>query len=114
MPQAGHPLRKLGFLTIGLLDEASPRAGHESTVDMIELGEQLGYDSAWARHRHLQFGIRRAARQVHGLRRAAHPAHGRAGRPAADAVRHRPGRHPRILTDIATGLGPALGWQPAV
>jgi alkanesulfonate monooxygenase SsuD/methylene tetrahydromethanopterin reductase-like flavin-dependent oxidoreductase (luciferase family) len=50
-------LRKLGFLTIGLFDEADPRAGHESTLDMIALGERLGFDSAWVRHRHLQYGI---------------------------------------------------------
>ncbi|MGW4589421.1 LLM class flavin-dependent oxidoreductase [Amycolatopsis thermoflava] len=52
-----RPLRKLGFLTIGLFEEADPRAGHESTLEIIELGEQLGFDSAWVRHRHLQFGI---------------------------------------------------------
>ena len=52
-----RPLRKLGFLSIGLFDEADPRAGHESTLRIIELGEQLGFDSAWVRHRHLQFGI---------------------------------------------------------
>jgi alkanesulfonate monooxygenase SsuD/methylene tetrahydromethanopterin reductase-like flavin-dependent oxidoreductase (luciferase family) len=51
------PLRKLGFLTIGLFDPADPRAGHETTLRMIELGEQLGLDSAWLRHRHLQPGI---------------------------------------------------------
>lgn len=51
------PLRRLGFLTIGLFDEADPRAGHESTLALIELGERLGFDSAWVRHRHLQFGI---------------------------------------------------------
>ena len=50
-------LQKLGFLTIGLFDEADPRAGHESTLRIIELGEQLGFDSAWLRHRHLQYGI---------------------------------------------------------
>jgi alkanesulfonate monooxygenase SsuD/methylene tetrahydromethanopterin reductase-like flavin-dependent oxidoreductase (luciferase family) len=50
-------LRKLGFLTIGLFDEADPRTGHESTLEIIELGERLGFDSAWLRHRHLQFGI---------------------------------------------------------
>jgi alkanesulfonate monooxygenase SsuD/methylene tetrahydromethanopterin reductase-like flavin-dependent oxidoreductase (luciferase family) len=50
-------LRKLGFLTIGLFDEADPRRGHESTLEIIELGERLGFDSAWLRHRHLQFGI---------------------------------------------------------
>ena len=51
------PLRKLGFLTIGLFDEADPRRGHESTLEIIQLGEQLGLDSAWVRHRHLQHGI---------------------------------------------------------
>ncbi|MFJ2215211.1 LLM class flavin-dependent oxidoreductase [Streptomyces sp. NPDC101062] len=50
-------LRKLGFLTIGLFDGADPRPGHESTLEIIELGEQLGFDSAWVRHRHLQYGI---------------------------------------------------------
>ncbi|MEV6305907.1 LLM class flavin-dependent oxidoreductase [Actinoplanes sp. NPDC051861] len=50
-------LRRLGFLTIGLFDEADPRRGHESTLEIIELGEKLGFDSAWLRHRHLQFGI---------------------------------------------------------
>ncbi|GLY04186.1 MULTISPECIES: LLM class flavin-dependent oxidoreductase [Actinoplanes] len=50
-------LRKLGFLTIGLFDEADPRRGHESTLEIISLGERLGFDSAWLRHRHLQFGI---------------------------------------------------------
>ncbi|WP_328471245.1 LLM class flavin-dependent oxidoreductase [Streptomyces sp. NBC_00448] len=57
MPPASEPLRKLGFLTIGLFDEADPRAGHESTLRVIELGEQLGFDSAWVRQRHLQYGI---------------------------------------------------------
>ncbi len=56
-PPASQPLGKLGFLTIGLFDEADPRQGHESTLEIIELGEQLGFDSAWVRHRHLQFGI---------------------------------------------------------
>ncbi|GHA97282.1 monooxygenase [Streptomyces clavifer] len=50
-------MRKLGFLTIGLFDEADPRRGHESTLSIIELGERLGFDSAWVRHRHLQYGI---------------------------------------------------------
>ncbi|WIM98801.1 LLM class flavin-dependent oxidoreductase [Actinoplanes oblitus] len=50
-------LRRLGFLTIGLFDEAEPRRGHEATLEIIELGERLGFDSAWVRHRHLQFGI---------------------------------------------------------
>lgn len=54
---SSRPLRTLGFLTIGLFDEADPRRGHESTLEIIELGERLGFDSAWLRHRHLQYGI---------------------------------------------------------
>ncbi|MGG5175029.1 LLM class flavin-dependent oxidoreductase [Pseudarthrobacter sp. J1763] len=57
MPEKSQPLHKLGFLTIGLFDPADPAAGHESTLQIIELGEKLGFDSAWLRHRHLQFGI---------------------------------------------------------
>lgn len=57
MPLPSEPLRKLGFLTIGLFDEVDPRRGHESTLGIIELGEQLGFDAAWVRHRHLQYGI---------------------------------------------------------
>lgn len=52
-----RPLRKLGFLSIGLFDPADPRTGLESTLEIIELGERLGFDSAWVRHRHLQYGI---------------------------------------------------------
>ncbi|GAA1100051.1 LLM class flavin-dependent oxidoreductase [Kitasatospora arboriphila] len=57
MPLPSEPLRSLGFLTIGLFDEADPAGGHESTLQLVELGERLGFDSAWLRHRHLQFGI---------------------------------------------------------
>ncbi|MER6357768.1 LLM class flavin-dependent oxidoreductase [Streptomyces sp. NPDC001634] len=57
MPPTSNPLQRLGFLTIGLFDEADPSRGHESTLEIIELGERLGFDSAWVRHRHLQFGI---------------------------------------------------------
>ncbi|MGW0210583.1 LLM class flavin-dependent oxidoreductase [Streptomyces sp. NPDC003233] len=57
MPPTARPLRKLGFLTIGLFDPADPARGHESTLEIIELGERLGFDSAWLRHRHLQYGI---------------------------------------------------------
>jgi alkanesulfonate monooxygenase SsuD/methylene tetrahydromethanopterin reductase-like flavin-dependent oxidoreductase (luciferase family) len=57
VPDPASPLRRLGFLTIGLFDGNDPRPGHESTLQVIELGEQLGFDSAWVRHRHLQYGI---------------------------------------------------------
>jgi alkanesulfonate monooxygenase SsuD/methylene tetrahydromethanopterin reductase-like flavin-dependent oxidoreductase (luciferase family) len=57
MPHPGTPLEKLGFLTIGLFDPADPGAGHETTLQVVELGERLGFDSAWLRDRHLQHGI---------------------------------------------------------
>jgi alkanesulfonate monooxygenase SsuD/methylene tetrahydromethanopterin reductase-like flavin-dependent oxidoreductase (luciferase family) len=57
VPDPSRPLRKLGFLTIGLFDGDDPGPGQESTLKVIELGEQLGFDSAWVRHRHLQYGI---------------------------------------------------------
>lgn len=57
MSPTSKPLRRLGFLTIGLFDGTDPRPGHESTLSVIELGEQLGFDSAWVRNRHLQYGI---------------------------------------------------------
>jgi alkanesulfonate monooxygenase SsuD/methylene tetrahydromethanopterin reductase-like flavin-dependent oxidoreductase (luciferase family) len=57
MPEPGAALEKLGFLTIGLFDGQDPGPGHEVTLEMIELGERLGFDSAWLRCRHLQYGI---------------------------------------------------------
>ena len=57
MPQPGVALEKLGFLTIGLFDGQDPGPGHQTTLGMIELGERLGFDSAWVRHRHFQYGI---------------------------------------------------------
>ena len=57
MPQPGAALEKLGFLTIGLFDGQDPGPGHQVTLEMIELGERLGFDAAWVRCRHLQYGI---------------------------------------------------------
>jgi alkanesulfonate monooxygenase SsuD/methylene tetrahydromethanopterin reductase-like flavin-dependent oxidoreductase (luciferase family) len=57
MPIAGVALERLGFLTIGLFDGNDPARGHRTTLEMIELGERLGFDNAWLRHRHLQYGI---------------------------------------------------------
>src|SRR5215813_4046718 len=57
MPQPGVALEKLGFLTIGLFDGDNPGPGHQATLEMIALGERLGFNSAWVRHRHLQYGI---------------------------------------------------------
>jgi alkanesulfonate monooxygenase SsuD/methylene tetrahydromethanopterin reductase-like flavin-dependent oxidoreductase (luciferase family) len=57
MPSPSVPLAKLGFLTIGSFDGADPEPGHRRTLEVIELGERLGFDSAWVRNRHLQYGI---------------------------------------------------------
>jgi alkanesulfonate monooxygenase SsuD/methylene tetrahydromethanopterin reductase-like flavin-dependent oxidoreductase (luciferase family) len=57
VPLPAEPLEKLGFLTIGSFARDDPAAGHETTLQVVELGEQLGFDSAWVRHRHLQYGI---------------------------------------------------------
>ncbi len=57
MPREGEPLERMGFLTIGSFDPADPGPGHHGTLEVIELGERLGFDSAWVRHRHLQHGI---------------------------------------------------------
>ncbi|MDD7941373.1 LLM class flavin-dependent oxidoreductase [Actinomycetospora lutea] len=57
MPTPDVPLEKLGFLTLGLFDGDDPGPGMESTLEVIELGEQLGFDSAYLRHRHFQTGI---------------------------------------------------------
>ncbi|MGY1823139.1 LLM class flavin-dependent oxidoreductase [Geodermatophilus sp. SYSU D00079] len=57
MPVPSVPLQKLGFLTIGSFDGTDPGPGHETTLQVVELGERLGFDSAWVRNRHLQYGI---------------------------------------------------------
>src|SRR6202000_2398328 len=57
MPVPGVALERLGFLTIGLFDGDDPGPGHETTLEIIELGERLGVDSARLRDRHLQYGI---------------------------------------------------------
>src|SRR5487761_2610058 len=57
MPIPGVALERLGFLTIGLFDANDPARGHRTTLEMIDLGEALGFDNAWLRHRHLQYGI---------------------------------------------------------
>ena len=120
VPLPSEPLQKLGFLTIGLFDEADPRRGHESTLEIIELGEQLGFDSAWVRHRHLQFGISSpvAVLAAASQRTRPHrPRHGRhppgLGEPAAAGRRSGHGRHlvrrppqPRCQRRAADALRP--------
>lgn len=51
------PLKKLGFLTIGTFEPTQPATGINDTLNLINYGEDLGFDSAWLRNRHMQFGI---------------------------------------------------------
>ena len=44
MARSSAPLRRLGFLTMGLFDPEEPAAGHEATLQLIELGERLGFE----------------------------------------------------------------------
>ena len=57
MPTPSHPLERLGFLSLGTFDRDRPAAGHESLLQVIELGEALGFDSVYLRHRHFQYGV---------------------------------------------------------
>lgn len=50
-------IRHIGFLTPGNYPEDRPQVGLENTLKLFEFGEQLGFDSAWIRHRHLERGV---------------------------------------------------------
>ncbi|KAB0677508.1 LLM class flavin-dependent oxidoreductase [Aureimonas leprariae] len=54
-------IEHLAFLVPGNYDDEDPRRGLADTLELIELGERLGYDSAWVRQRHLERGISSAA-----------------------------------------------------
>lgn len=54
-------LRHLAFLTPGSYRPEDPRTGLEDAIALIAYAEQLGYDGAWVRHRHLEPGISSAA-----------------------------------------------------
>jgi hypothetical protein len=99
VPHPGIPLKKLGFLTIGIFDGDDPGPGHRTTLEIIELGERLGFDSAWVRHRHRQYGISSPVAIL------------AAGSAFALPFTFEHEDYVQILTDMAEKLGPALGWQ---
>jgi alkanesulfonate monooxygenase SsuD/methylene tetrahydromethanopterin reductase-like flavin-dependent oxidoreductase (luciferase family) len=51
----------LGFLTPGNYPDTDPFDGLEKTLQLFRFGEDLGYDSAWVRQRHLERGVSSAA-----------------------------------------------------
>lgn len=50
-------IRHLAFLIPGNYAADDPATGLAATLDLLALGEQLGYDSAWVRQRHLERGV---------------------------------------------------------
>jgi hypothetical protein len=54
-------IRSLSFLSPGNFPDDDPYAGLEETLRLFELGEQLGFDGAWIRQRHLEHGVSAAA-----------------------------------------------------
>ncbi|WP_114943191.1 LLM class flavin-dependent oxidoreductase [Microvirga calopogonii] len=51
----------IGFLTPGNYPDDDPLHGLEQTLQLLEYGERLGFDSAWVRQRHLEPGISSAS-----------------------------------------------------
>ncbi|WP_231638529.1 LLM class flavin-dependent oxidoreductase [Pantoea sp. SM3] len=51
----------LSFLTPGNYADDAPQQGLEETLQLIVLGEQLGYNGAWVRQRHLEHGVSSAS-----------------------------------------------------
>lgn len=54
-------ISQVAFLVPGNFEDDDPARGLEDTLGLFELGEQLGYSSAWVRQRHLERGISSAA-----------------------------------------------------
>jgi alkanesulfonate monooxygenase SsuD/methylene tetrahydromethanopterin reductase-like flavin-dependent oxidoreductase (luciferase family) len=54
-------INHIGFLIPGNYAATDPLPGLHATLGLFEYGEQLGFDSAWVRHRHLEPGISSAA-----------------------------------------------------
>ncbi|TBY46490.1 LLM class flavin-dependent oxidoreductase [Rhizobium leguminosarum] len=51
----------IGFLTPGNYPDDDPLSGLEQTLQQLQFGEELGFDSAWVRQRHLEPGISSAS-----------------------------------------------------
>lgn len=54
-------INHIGFLIPGNYPESDPLSGLEKTLQLLAYGEELGFDSAWVRQRHLEPGISSAA-----------------------------------------------------
>jgi len=54
-------ITSLAFLTPGNFADDDPYTGLEETLQLFGYGEELGYDGAWIRQRHLEHGVGSAA-----------------------------------------------------
>ncbi len=54
-------INHFAFLVPGNYTDEDPARGLEDTLGLFELGERLGYGSAWVRQRHLERGVSSAA-----------------------------------------------------
>ncbi len=54
-------ISRIAFLTPGNYAEAAPWSGLENTLQLLAHGEQLGFDGAWVRQRHLEPAVSSAA-----------------------------------------------------
>ncbi|MFT4039990.1 MAG: LLM class flavin-dependent oxidoreductase [Thermomicrobiales bacterium] len=54
-------IREAGFITAGNYPDHDPAGGLEAQLQLFEFGEQLGYDTAGVRERHLEHGVSSAA-----------------------------------------------------
>jgi alkanesulfonate monooxygenase SsuD/methylene tetrahydromethanopterin reductase-like flavin-dependent oxidoreductase (luciferase family) len=54
-------IREAGFITAGNYPDDAPSGGLEAQLQLFEWGEQLGYDTAGVRERHLEHGVSSAA-----------------------------------------------------
>lgn len=50
-------INHIGFLTPGNYPAGDPLSGLEKTLKLLEYGEEIGFQSAWVRQRHLEPGI---------------------------------------------------------
>ncbi|MFZ4284857.1 LLM class flavin-dependent oxidoreductase [Variovorax sp. HJSM1_2] len=54
-------ISRIGFLTPGNYVESDPYTGLEETLQLFKFGEDLGFNNAWVRQRHLERGVSSAA-----------------------------------------------------
>ncbi len=54
-------IEKIAFLTPGNYAADNPYQGLEETLQLFELGEELGFNNAWVRQRHLEPGVSSAS-----------------------------------------------------